>query len=176
MSLESTTELPTHVLPLPVPPCRLCPQVLLCVEGEARWCQAVLPDLHPRLLLAMLGALFEKIRKPFARRLAAAAEPQGAVQVGALRGCRMGPSCAGCQPSVYLGSYIYGCRRDHKNTANGHLPCLSELRFGRNHSGGIASVARKSSVRLIKRLSIAESAPALYFVLPIYQHHPAKSK
>mmetsp|Transcript_7638 Transcript_7638/g.19644 ORF Transcript_7638/g.19644 Transcript_7638/m.19644 type:complete len:657 (+) Transcript_7638:177-2147(+) len=59
---------------------RFYDEVLLCVEGEARWCQAVLPDLHPRLLLAMLGALFEKIRKPFARRLAAAAEPQGAVQ------------------------------------------------------------------------------------------------
>lgn len=63
---------------------RFYDEVLLCVEGEARWCQAVLPDLHPRLLLAMLGALFEKVRQPFARRLQGAAEPGGAVQSASL--------------------------------------------------------------------------------------------
>jgi len=63
---------------------RFFDEVLLCVEGEARWCQAVLPDLHPQLLLAMLRALFSKTRKGFTRRLEVAVQPQKAIEATSL--------------------------------------------------------------------------------------------
>jgi len=60
---------------------RFYDEVLLSVEGEARWCQAVLPDLHPGLVLAMLDALFSRVKGGFDRRLKASVEPAGAVEV-----------------------------------------------------------------------------------------------
>ncbi|KAK9915106.1 hypothetical protein WJX75_004782 [Coccomyxa subellipsoidea] len=39
---------------------------------ESKWCSMALPDLHPRLLLLLLSALFSRIDKPFRTRLASA--------------------------------------------------------------------------------------------------------
>ncbi len=46
--------------------------VASAVGTESKWCSMALPDLHPRLLLSLLSALFSRINKPFRTRLASA--------------------------------------------------------------------------------------------------------
>lgn len=46
--------------------------ILAAANSELRWCASVLPDLHPRLVLHLLAALFTKISKSFRSRLMSA--------------------------------------------------------------------------------------------------------
>ncbi|KAK9865015.1 hypothetical protein WJX84_011141 [Apatococcus fuscideae] len=44
-------------------------KLLAVAEGEARWCAATLPRLHPHLLLRLLAGLFARIDKSFRSRI-----------------------------------------------------------------------------------------------------------
>ncbi|KAL3131897.1 hypothetical protein ABBQ38_007602 [Trebouxia sp. C0009 RCD-2024] len=55
--------------------------ILAATNSELRWCAAVLPDLHPHLVLHLLRALFAKISKSFRSRLMSACA-QGMQQSG----------------------------------------------------------------------------------------------
>lgn len=46
--------------------------VASAVSTESKWCSKALPDLHPRLVLLLLSALFSRIDKPLRTRLASA--------------------------------------------------------------------------------------------------------
>ena len=46
--------------------------VVAAADSESHWCAAVLPDQHPRLVLRLLAALFQRISKGFKSRLMSA--------------------------------------------------------------------------------------------------------
>ena len=46
--------------------------VVAAADSESHWCAAVLPDQHPRLVLRLLAALFQRISKSFRSRLMSA--------------------------------------------------------------------------------------------------------
>ena len=46
--------------------------VVAAADSESHWCAAVLPDQHPRLVLRLLAALFQRISKSFKSRLMSA--------------------------------------------------------------------------------------------------------